>query len=319
MTRRPPPTGPISIEDLHQRLYGTSPRPDKAYERLAAVVFAHLGWVDVEHDRLEPTPGGTASHQLDFVSTHPDGSVAHLFAQCKHWNYKVSQTAMSTLVGVQTQLKWDAAVVITQIGFTRGARQVAADQDIAMVVLRPYNPASDNGRWFREINMTIIWPFQSVSDVQFQPFDPADAPALDGLRIQEWMNVWDEEQRPAETFRELWQQGHVEREDDRTLRGTLRLSNTRLIALPDGRFVPITGMSWTVLVDRRDISTGVRAEGAPVFWLEQIGSDGEVTLGRVVTEEQLKLWDFEGKRVVRNASLDESVTIVPPSTSAHNA
>ncbi len=166
------PAERVSIEQLHERLYGTIPRRrGEAYERLAAVVFAQLGWVDVEHDQLETTPGGTAEHQLDFVCRHPDGSVNRLVAQCKHWMDKVGKGEMDTLFGVQTQLRWDAAVVVTQVGFTRGARQVAADQDIAMVVLRPYAPETDDGRWWRGLTTTITWPFTSVTDVSFSPVE----------------------------------------------------------------------------------------------------------------------------------------------------
>lgn len=270
-------------------------------------MFAQLGWVNVEHDQLETAPGGTAEHQLDFVCRHPDGSVNRLLAQCKHWMDKVGKGEMDTLFGVQTQLQWDAAVVITQVGFTRGARRVAADQDIAMVILRPYAPETDDGRWWRGVTTTITWPFTSVTDVRFFPVDPADAPALQRLHVQSWMNLWFGPGQPAETFDEVWAQAGAVEQTDGTFRGSISFDGTRLVEGGEDTLIPLTGMDWTVRVHRRDITTSGHATGAPVFWLEQLGDHGEATLGRVITDEQLKLWDFQGKRVVRNEKPDESI------------
>lgn len=310
------PTGVMTVQELHRQLYGTLPRkPGIAYERLAAAVFAHLGWVDVEHDQFESTPAGSAEHQLDFVCRHPDGSVTRLMAQCKHWMRKVRKQEMDTLFGVQTQLGWDAAVVITQVGFTRGARRVAADQGIAMVILRPYEPAMDDGRWWRGARTTISWPFVSVTDVKLHPANPADARALHGLRIEPWMSLWHGPAKEAERFDELWQKASAERQSDGTLSGSVAFDEARSVLGTDERLIPVTGMEWTVRVDQRDIVSTVEAAGTPVFWLEQLGDKGEVTLGRVITDQQLKLWDFDGKRLVRNVLPDRSVAYGSTATS----
>jgi hypothetical protein len=79
-----------------------------------------------------------------------------------------------------------------------------------------------------------------------------------------------------------------------------------VLALDGGR-IPIDGMQWTVRVHRHDISVSCTAQGTPVFRFEEIGEHGEVRPGTVITDEQLKLWDFEDKRVVRNALPDESL------------
>jgi hypothetical protein len=75
----------------------------------------------------------------------------------------------------------------------------------------------------------------------------------------------------------------------------------------DRRLVPIDRMEWTVRVHPEATTVSGTAQGIPVFWLEQIGEHGEVMTGKVITDEQLKLWDFEGKRVVRNALPEESM------------
>jgi hypothetical protein len=307
MVKSKPAVNTIGILELHRKLYGSTPRKlGTAYERLGAAVFAHLGWVDVRHDRLETTPGGTAEHQVDFSCQHPDGSVMQLLAECKHWKEKVGKPQMDTLFGKKTQLQWDAAV-ITQVGFTRGARRVATDQDIAMVVLRPYDPATHDGRWLHSVNTTITSPFTAVTDIVLHPIDPADEPAVTGLRVREWMNLWHREAAPAETFRELWEQAGAEPQPDGTFRDRLQLSEPRQVLGLDRRLVPIDRMEWTVRVHPEATTVSGTAQGIPVFWLEQIGEHGEVMTGKVITDEQLKLWDFEGKRVVRNALPEESM------------
>lgn len=53
-----------SIEELHDRLFGYVPgKRGTAYERLAAVVLAGLGWGGVQHDVLEVGEGRTAAHR----------------------------------------------------------------------------------------------------------------------------------------------------------------------------------------------------------------------------------------------------------------
>ena len=49
--------------------------------------------------------------------------------------------------------------------------------------------------------------------------------------------------------------------------------------------------------------------------LEQLGAGGKPTMGRVITDTQLKLWEFDAKRVFRNARPDESWEWEPAVTS----
>src|SRR5687768_12667432 len=80
MTRKPP----SDIERLHHELFGIVPgKHGTAYERIAAVVMAVLGWHDVEYDRSEQPEGLLAGHQIDVVCRRPDGNQERLIIECK--------------------------------------------------------------------------------------------------------------------------------------------------------------------------------------------------------------------------------------------
>jgi hypothetical protein len=99
-----------AADELHEKLFSYQPaKPGTAYERLAALVLAGLGWDDVAHDtRLRPA-GRRAEHQLDVTASHPDGSVKRLLVECKDWNKPVGKGTLDALVGVRDQLNFDAA------------------------------------------------------------------------------------------------------------------------------------------------------------------------------------------------------------------
>jgi hypothetical protein len=62
------------IERLHHELFGIVPdKHGTAYERIAALVMAVLGWHDVEHDKTQRPEGLLASHQIDVRCRRPDG------------------------------------------------------------------------------------------------------------------------------------------------------------------------------------------------------------------------------------------------------
>jgi hypothetical protein len=119
------------------------------------------------------------------------------------------------------------------------------------------------------------------------------------------MSVGDVHGQPAKTFGELWQHGTVAQQPDGTWCGSLQLDGVRVIDVGD-RLIRIRGMKWTVGVDGRDITISGHAQGRPVFLLEQLGADGKPTMRRVITDTQLKLWEFDAKRVFRSARPDES-------------
>jgi hypothetical protein len=67
------------IEDLHEALFGFQPaKAGTAYERLAAIVLAARGWVDVVHDETLTPPGKQAAHQLDVTGRLAAGELERI-------------------------------------------------------------------------------------------------------------------------------------------------------------------------------------------------------------------------------------------------
>jgi hypothetical protein len=286
------------IAELHCEIFGDVPKKDgTAYERLAAVVLAGLGWIDVEHDRVKRPPGRQADHRLDVVCRRPDGEVERLVVECKDWAGTVGQEVLDRLVGVRNQVGADATAVVTRQGFTAGARRVAADEDIAMVILRPYDPPRDDGTWVRRVDITLKYAFRIVEDVHLLS-DTASDEQLSKVRTEEWMSTYYLDGSPAETFRELWMRGTLRQRPDGSADGSIDLPEGRLVETWGDERLSITGATWTergAPVEQRIVS---QAEGTPVLVLQQLDEHGEPDGGQVIVDTKLKVWDIAGDGTV---------------------
>jgi hypothetical protein len=291
---------PVSVFDaLHQGVFGFVPaKQGTAYERLSAVVFAALGWVDVEHDRLERPPGKRAEHQLDVVCQRADGSTNRLIVECKDWNRVIGEGVVNTLVGVRSQAKADAAAIVTRKSFTKGARNVAADEDIAMVILRAYDPAKDDGSWIQSASITLTMTVAVASDVEFLTDTEADREALLGTNTADWMGVCDMTEELAETYAELWQRGTYSEGDDGFRRGSLDLPEGRLAYSADGRWIPIRGLRWTMKAASSTTTSQLAARGTPVLVLQQLDANGNAVSGKVMVDAHLNAWDISANGAV---------------------
>src|SRR5437868_7095714 len=110
------------IAALHGDLFEfVPPKAGTAYERIAALVLATLGWQNVAHDVSEQPVGRCAEHRLDVVAHDSAGVVGRLIVECKDYSKTVGEGTLNTLVGVREQLGAKAAAVVTTKGFTAGA------------------------------------------------------------------------------------------------------------------------------------------------------------------------------------------------------
>ena len=291
------------IDELHEALFGFVPKKDGvAYERLSAVVFAGLGWVDVEHDRLERQPNKRAAHQLDVVCRRADDSVRRLIIECKDWDRTVGQGVIVHLVGVRDQVKADAVAVVTRKGFKKGALGVAADAGVTLVRLRPYEAERDDGTWIQNVNVTMRMGFPVFVDVEFVTASASDAQALQGVRTPDWMSVCDMQGELAETFQELWQTGSMEDQADGTRRGSLDLPDRRMVQSHDGTWIPIQGIRWTQKIIETEETINVAAKGKPLLVLQQLDEKGNAAFGKVIADERLSVWEIDASGNVSSRS-----------------
>lgn len=279
-----------AADELHEQVFGfTPPKAGTAFERLAAVVLAGLGWKYVKHETKLQPQGRRAEQRLDITAIHPDGSIEHLLIECKDWNKDVGKGTMDALVGVRDQANFDAAMAVTTKGYTSGAIDVAVDENIAMVVLREVRP---DERFVMSVGIqTIIWG-SNWSNVQV--LADSDADVSDGqpgeMSTEDHFLYIDGNQ--AESLREILESRSTTRQEG-VFDHEVRFEDGRLAPMTTSRPIPIVGIKWTETVSKSSPHKSVtKAEGEPCLVVEQIDEDGTPVRPRLVVDRHLNAWDI---------------------------
>ena len=284
-----------TIADLHEALFGYRPaKLGTAYERISAVVLAVLGWEQLVHDTTDRVEGKLAGHQLDVTGRHPSGEIRRLIIECKDWGDEVGQDTLDHFVGVLAQVDNDAGAVLTTKGYTAGARDVAVDNDIALLRLRPFDPENPD-QYIKSITFSFA-PVGSVySDwnVELQP--AAELPS--GTSFQFALSGADRlktlDGAEAETLAEVIESQKTTLEPGAYPRRA-EFSDGRLLASASGEEVPIAALAWTEqVVKSAPHVSKIEKPGEPVLVLEQLDGDGELESGRVVVDQDLFAWDLD--------------------------
>jgi hypothetical protein len=293
-----------AADDMYAHLLGTRPaKAGVAYERFAALMFAILGWEDVRHNVRERPAGRRAKHQLDVTARHPNGEVSRLIVECKDWDKTVGKGTLDALVGVRNQLDADAAAAVTTEGFTKGARDVAVDENVALIRMRPYDEA-DKVKFVQTIELQLDYYVPTRSNWSFEVDAAPGLPS--GTTIQ--IAVHGEtvlkhvDGKPAETFAEL-----VDANGGPMKLGTFDcradLGAGRLVPTGDGREITILALTWTEEMHcaQQIIRTGL--EGEPCLVMEQLDEHGESFSGRVFVDRDLHAWSIDEHGKVTEADL----------------
>jgi hypothetical protein len=284
---------PNAIDLLHQELWGYVPSlGGEAYERLTAVVLAVLGWSEVKQQSHEKREGAQALQRLDVVARHPSGEQRRLIVQCKHYGKTVGKEDVDTLIGVGKQVGDINLAIVTTKGFKSGARDAAVDENVAMVVLRPYDPTDQTINFVREVNVTIsslLPPQVTALKLDLGPVEgdvaggPIETSTLDPLEHQDGSE--------AEPLAYFIEQGTAKQTGEFDQR--VELPGSRWLRVsPTGR-VQIKAVAWH---ERIDASLGVlqiEGKGEPKLVLQQLDENLEATSGRVVVDEDLFAWDLD--------------------------
>lgn len=279
------------IERLYEELIGPVPKKKgTAYEKLTAIVLAALGWQDVIHDRTEQAEGMLADHQLDVTCRNADGSVERVLIECKDWDTEdIGQDEMIKLYSVRDELGASHAAMITKRRFTEGARATAVDHDIAMLRLRIYDPAIDDGTWIT--GMTITWEFgvPVQEDVEVRVDGNWQSAQELGMMIQGWMDVVDPAGDPVDTIAGLFAAGEIVDEQDGRTRRQVDLPQPRQLEGFAG-WLSFDAMRWTERVVTDTVVSTSKASGTPRLLLQQLDENGDAHAGRVMVDEKLTPW-----------------------------
>lgn len=289
------PQSPSAIELLHQTAFGFVPaKAGEAYERLAAVTLATLGWREVRHDEHIRGTGRRAQHQIDVVGRDPDGSEGRAIVECKDWRTTVGKDTVDGVVGKRVQLGAQVAVIVTTQGFTSGARRVAADEDVAMVVLDAYDPIKHPGPYVMRTELTLRTLGTVFEDVEFVFVDQGLLPPGTHCLTLEPLedSFLDEHGVPhtaiADTLRA--QLGPLEAGQ---WRRTAKMARGQYLRFDSGALLEVASLTWTVRVvpDPSPMTAVTHATGTPVLALARLDEHGEIASGRLVISEDLFAWD----------------------------
>jgi hypothetical protein len=283
-----------AIEDLHAELFsGAVPaKGGAAYERLAAIVLAVLGWESVVQDARLTAEGKLAEHALDVTARHPAGEIEQLTLECKDWNKEVGKGTLDTLVGVRAQIGGEAAVVTT-VGFTEGARKVATDEGIAMLLLRPYDLENPTP-YVKRIELTINAIGSVYSGFNVEVPTERDLPGDTQLRVDDSLRLLNKEGSPAESFAELRRQHHGPPLTPGEYPQRVEFSDGRLLPVGEGNEpLPVGAVAWTETVVSSPTTVAQEFAGEPKLLLQQLDENGEVREGRVVVDQELYAWEID--------------------------
>jgi hypothetical protein len=292
------------IDELHENVFGRRPETSGVeYEWLTTLLLATLGWHGTTPDATECAVDRRTKHQLDVIARNPAGELRHLLAECRDWDKMVDKSTIEELVELRAQADTNVVAAVTTEGFTKDARSLAVEEDVALVCLRPFSKEDADG-FVKRIEMTFVFHVAAYSDfdvelmsnhrsmrgVHFQiAFDEDHLLALDGS--------------PAETASEI-----LGTADPPTKEGVFRqratFSKGRLLQVVGKDPVAISALAWTETVRRDSHTTVIETEGDPVLVVERLGDDGRIASERLVVDDDLYAWEIDGEgEVIRRGPL----------------
>lgn len=292
------------IEDLHEEIFGFRPaKAGTAYERLGAIVVAARGATDVVHDETVTPPGRQATHQLDVTCRLQSGELERVVIEFKDKESgDVGQEVLDHLVGVIAQLGADGGAVVTTCGYTAGAVAVAADENIALLRLRPYDHENPEP-FVKKIVLMTTWISNRPVDINVQAELPDGAAGP--VQMDTGTNLLHLDGTPAETLLDLFKANSapLSAEPGRYPR-EVRFDGSRLFPVPGGEPAQLAAVTWTEVVAHSKETNITEFDGDPLLILERYNDKGEIESGRMVIDLELFAWDIDADgRVTERGSL----------------
>ena len=208
---------------------------------------------------------------------------------------------MDALVGVRAQIgPGTAAAMVSMKGYTAGAVSVAADEDVALVRLRPFDEATA-GPFVRRVEIEIRPLVPQFSDwgIEVWPDHGWPPDATPSIHIDAAQHLLHLDGSPAERVFDVLQHNSGPCEMGSFPRRA-EFTDGRMVPTLEGRPLPIRTLTWTE-TNRASAPTRVvrEMEGQPVLVVEELDQAGSVASGRVVVDDDLYAWDIDdGGRVV---------------------
>ncbi len=105
-------------------------------------------------------------YQIDVLTSHSDGVHTYKTAiECKFWNKKVGKDPISKLLTIIEETEIDKGVIVSKLGFTRGAQLFADRKNISLVELRePVD--SDWDSLIKDTHVNLVYCMDEIYDVE---------------------------------------------------------------------------------------------------------------------------------------------------------
>ncbi len=292
------------LDELHESIFGPSDLgPGKRYERLVALIFATLGEKVVRHDVRVAGPGKRTNHQID-VWIERNGREQLVIVECKHWAEEIGKEALDKLVGIRAQLEAAGALIVTTIGFTKGARDVAFDEGIGLIRVTRFRDPEDWKGMVKELRGRGAIRYSEFDNITVRAADPDELEELEeedrqfGPFLGE-ERFLDAEGAAKESIGELIDSIPEATEIGRHPR-SLQLEPDRFFELPSGRRLRVRALEWDEVVGQFHTEHRVGPHSPAQVLVREIDSrTGETTSKRAVFDHQLRRLQIDDDGHVR--------------------
>lgn len=158
------------------------------YEELVKYIYEQLGKsAGVKIECWGPTSKVKGKsgvyHQVDVLTSHSDGIHTYKTAiECKHWNEKVGRDPVTKLAWILEDARIEKGIVVSQFGFTAGAKDLAEYKNIGLVELRePVN--SDWDGLIKDIQINVHLEIPELYDFEFVQSDTMEVNKKENMRV----------------------------------------------------------------------------------------------------------------------------------------
>lgn len=94
-------------------------------------IYMNLGCEVEEEVRIK---GAKTIHKIDVLATFEfAGQKYRIVIECKYWNAKVKKSQVSSLIGILADIGAEKGIIVSKMGFQRGAHRLAAYTNIELL------------------------------------------------------------------------------------------------------------------------------------------------------------------------------------------
>lgn len=118
-------------QDLGSVLQEDQPRDWKDLQIKVKEIYTNLGCEVEEEVQIK---GARTKHKIDVLATFEFGGQKYrTVIECKYWNTKVKKSQVSSLIGVLADIGAEKGIIVSKMGFQRGAHRLAVYTNIELL------------------------------------------------------------------------------------------------------------------------------------------------------------------------------------------